>query len=98
MTKLYDNVRTFVLSEDFVTQSPTTYKLSAIFGSGLPANPPVAAVTIALDTTMLGNGLFLTSTCLHPDFRNQGPPLTLADLLLVWVPFHKDYFVSEFFS
>jgi hypothetical protein len=50
------------------TQSPTMYKLSAIFASGLPANPPVAAVTTALDTTMLGSGLFLTSTCLHPGY------------------------------
>jgi hypothetical protein len=48
------------------TQSPTMYKLSAILGSGLPPNQSSAAVTRALDTTMLGNGLFLTSTCLHP--------------------------------
>jgi hypothetical protein len=48
------------------TQSPTMYKFSAILGSGLLPNLPFAAVIRALDTTMLGNGLFLTSTCLHP--------------------------------
>ena len=50
----------------FPTQSPTMYKFSAIFVSGLPPSPPSAAVTRALDTTMLGKGLFLTSTCFHP--------------------------------
>ena len=58
---------------------------SAIFESGLTYNPLSAAVTVALDTAMLSNGLFLTNSFLHSGCSKSRNSSNSASFSLAWV-------------